>query len=139
MSFADIQFIDVDPITRLVKFIIKPKKVTGISKLIQIVIFSLLNVPGRDILDPDKGGGLPSLIGSNMDANDTTEIFADIVQRVKKSQSEITAAQVGLNEDPEEKLQELQIVKIEQGTNVDEIFVRIRIINEAGRASEVVV
>lgn len=139
MSFADIQLIDVDTETRLVRFVLKPKKLTGISKLIQIVVLSLLNVPGRDVLDPDKGGGLPSLVGNNIDPNDATEIFAEVVQRVKKSQAEIIAAQVGLDEEPEEKLQELQIVEIKQGANIDEIFVRIRVINEAGRTSDIVV
>lgn len=139
MSFADIQLIDVDEVTRLVRFVLKPKKVTGISKLIQVVVLSLLNVPGRDVLDPDKGGGLPALIGYNFGIDDTTEIFAEVAQRVKKSQGEIIAAQVGLNDDPEEKLQELQIVEIKQGANADEIFVRIRVINEAGRTSDIVV
>lgn len=139
MSFSDLQLIDVDEITRVVSFGIKPKKVTGISKLIQIVVLSLLNVPGRDVLDPDKGGGLPALIGYNIDLNDSTEIFAEVVQRVKKTHSEVVAAQIGLDEEPEEKLQELQIVEIKQGTNADELFVRIRIVNEAGRTADIVV
>lgn len=139
MSFADIQVIQVDTITRLVSFKLTPKKVTGISKLIQVVVLSLLNVPGRDVLDPDKGGGLPALLGFNIDLNDSTELFGEVVQRVKKAQAEILAAQVGLNENPEEKLQELQIVELKQGTNADELFVRIRVVNEAGRTADIVV
>ena len=139
MSFADIQIIDVHPTTRVVSFVMKAKKITGISKLIQIVVLSLLNVPGQDVLDPDLGGGLPSLIGSNINPNDSTEIFADVVQRIKKCQREVIDAQIGLNEDPEEKLQELQIVSIDNGTNLDEIFVRIRVINELGRTTDIVV
>lgn len=138
MSFADIQVIDVHPQTRVVSFVIKPKKLTGISKLIQLVVLSLLNVPGQDVLDPDRGGGLPSLLGSNISPNDSTEIFADVVQRVKKSQREIIDAQIGLNDDPEEKLQEIQIVSIDNG-NIDEIFIRLRIVNELGRATDIVV
>src|SRR5262249_27114815 len=114
-------------------------KVTGISKLIQIVVLSLLNVAGKDVLDPDKGGGLPALLGYNFSVDDTTELFGEVVQCVKKTQSEVIAAQVGLNEDPEERLQELQIVEIKQGTNADEILVRIRIINEAGRTADIMV
>ncbi len=60
------------------------------------------------------------------------------MQRVKKSQKEIIEAQVGLNEDPEERLQELQIVSITQGASADEVFVKIRVINEAGRTADVV-
>lgn len=138
MSFADIQVIDIDQASRRVYFALRPKKVTGISKLIQVVVLSLLTVPGRDVLDPDKGGGLPALVGSNIDPNDSTEIFGEVVQRVKKSQKEIIEAQVGLNEDPEERLQELQIVSITQGASADEVFVKIRVINEAGRTADVV-
>lgn len=138
MSFADIQVINVDQTSRRVFFKLYPKKVTGISKLIQIVVLSLLTVPGRDVLDPDLGGGLPSLVGSNIDPNDSTELFGEVAQRVKKAQKEIISAQVGLNEDPEEKLQELQIVSISQGSSADEVFVRVRVINEAGRTADVV-
>jgi hypothetical protein len=139
MSFADIQVIDVDPITRRVVFGVKPKRITGVSKLIQIVVLSLMTVPGRDVLDPEKGGGLPAMIGMNIDPNDSTEVFAEIAQRVKKSQAEIVAAQIGLDEDPEAKLQDLQIVSIQKGETPDEVLVRIRVINEAGRASDIVV
>ncbi len=138
MSFADIQVINVDQTSRRVFFKLYPKKVTGISKLIQIVVLSLLTVPGRDVLDPDLGGGLPALVGSNIDPNDSTELFGEVAQRVKKAQKEIISAQVGLNEDPEEKLQELQIVSISQGSSADEVFVRVRVINEAGRTADVV-
>src|ERR1035437_8727645 len=127
MSFPDIQVIDVDPKTRHIFFVVRAKKLTGISKLVQIVVLSLLNVPGRDALDPNLGGGLPSLLGSNISPSDSTEIFGDVAQRVKKTEAEVIAAQIGLNDDPEERLQELQIVSIEQGAGADEIFVKIRI------------
>lgn len=135
----DIQVIDVDPDTKKVFFKIYAKKVTGIYKLIQIVVLSLLNVPGRDILDPEKGGGLPSLIGSNIDANDSTEVYADIAQRVAKTETEIITDQIGLNDAPSEKLKELKIIEIKQGEQINEILLRLRVINQEGRASDIVV
>lgn len=135
----DIQFIDVDPDTRVVKFILKPKKVRGISKLIQIIVYSLLNTPGRDVLDPDKGGGMLDLLNSNIDPNDSNEVFADVVRRIKKSESEIIKDQIGVNDPPEEKLSELQIVDLQRGEQIDEISVRIRVVNQAGQASDIVV
>lgn len=139
MSFPDIQMIDVDQITRRVSFKMTSKTITGISKLIQIVVLSLMTVPGRDVLDPEKGGGLPAMIGMNIDPNDSTEIYAEIAQRIKKTQKEVIDAQLGIDDDPEEKLQELQIVSIVKGESIDEVLVRLRIINEAGRASDIVV
>jgi phage baseplate assembly protein W len=136
----DIQVIDVDQTTRRVSFVLKPKKVTGISKLIQIVVLSLMNVPGRDVLDPDKGGGLPSLVGANIDPNDSTEIYAEIAQKIRKSETEIISDQVGIGDPPSEKLAELQILDIRRSdVNIDEIFVRIRVINQEGRATDIVV
>jgi hypothetical protein len=135
----DIQVIDVEPGTNKVFFVIKAKKLTGIYKLIQIVVLSLLNTPGKDVLDMDKGAGFPSLAGSNIDPNDSTEIFADIAQRVRKSESEIIADQIGVDDPASEKLSELQIIDITEGATADEIFVRLRIINQEGRASDIVV
>jgi hypothetical protein len=136
----DIQVIDIDPETRKVFFVLKPKKLIGIYKLIQIVILSLMNVSGRDVLDPPKGGGLPALVGSNIDPEDSTEIYADIAQRIRKTENEIISDQVGIGDPPSEKLAELQIVDIRRSdVNIDEVFVRIRIINQEGRATDIVV
>ena len=135
----DIQVIDVDPVTRKVFFTLKAKKVTGIYKLIQIVILCLMNTPGRDILDPSKGAGLPTLVGSNIDPNDSTELYGDIAQKINKAEAEIIASQVGINDPSSEKLAELQILDINSGVKADEIFIRLRIINQEGRASDVVV
>ena len=135
----DIQVIDVDPITRQVSFTLKARKVTGISKLIQIVVLSLMNTPGRDVLSPDKGAGLPSLVGSNIDVNDSTELYGEIAQRVRKSEREIIADQIGINDPASEKLAELRIINIEQGETLDQILVTIRVINQEGLATDITV
>lgn len=135
----EIQLIDIHPITRLVTFTLKPKRLSGIYKLIQVVILSLLNVPGKDVLDPDEGGGLPALIGTNFDPNDSDEAFGEIARRVRKSEQEIIDQQIGIEEDPEARLVSIQIINIENAENLDGIRSRLRIINEAGQASDVVV
>lgn len=133
----DIQLIDIDPESRVVSFKVFPAKLTGISLLIQVVVLSILNIPGKDILNPERGGGLPALVGGNIDVEDSTELVADITARVSKSEAEIIEAQVGLNVPAEESLRELRILDISQGVNLDEVFLRLRIINENGRASDV--
>lgn len=133
----EIQIIDREPDTGKIFFKLKAKKLTGISKLVQIVVLSLMNVPGQDVLDPDKGGGLPALLGSNIDPNDSVEVLAEIARRVRKTEQEIIDFQIGVNDSPEEKLRELRILGIENG-NPDEIFVRLRVINELGQATDVV-
>lgn len=134
----EIQLIERDHRTGRISFVLKAKKLTGISKLVQVVVLSLLNVPGQDVLDPSKGGGLPTLVGSNIDPNDSTEIFAEVAMRIRKSEQEIIDDQIGINDPPEEKLRELRIIGIDRGGSPDEIFVRIRVVNEAGQATDVV-
>ena len=135
----DIQLISVDPITKLATVTMQPKTVTGIMKLMQVVVLSLLTVPGKDALDPDKGGGLPELIGMNISVNDSTEIFSEVATRVAKTQAEVIASQVGLDLIPSEKLKEIQIVSLDQSQAIDEVAVRLRIINELRQTSDVVV
>jgi phage baseplate assembly protein W len=134
----DLQIYNVDPETNKVTFVVKPRKVSGISKLIQIVLLSLLNNPGKDVLDPDKGGGLEELVGFNINPKDSTVIFAEVSRRIKKSEREILEDQIGSSDTPTEKLRELQLVDITEG-NIDQINVRVRIINQAGQTSDVTV
>jgi hypothetical protein len=139
MSFADIAVIKVDPNTRRVSFKLQNKKLSGIDKLVQIVVLSLLESSGQDVLDPDRGGGLNTLVGSNFDPSDPTEILGEVAHRVRKSEKEIIESQLGLDESPESKLSEIQIMGLEQSENIDEVFVRIRIINEVGQISDLAV
>ena len=139
MSSYEIQVLTVDPVSREESFQISSRKVTGISKLVQIVVLSLLSVEGKDALDPGKGGGLPSLISSNIDPNDSTEIFAEIARRVRKTEQEILEDQLGSADTADEKLREIQIVGVEKGASDDVIFVRLRVINERGQVFDAVV
>lgn len=135
----DIKIIEADPNTGKVRFKIGSKLVSGKDLLTQVVVLSLLNVPGRDILDPDEGGGIPEMIGMNIDATDSTEVVAEVTRRIKKTQSEVLIAQAGLDLTAEEKLKELYIAGIREGESIDEILVTIRIVNEAGRITDIVV
>ena len=137
MSTGDIQIIDVDPITRKVTFVLKPAILTGLAKLVQIVVLSLLDVPGQDFLYPDQGGGMPTLLSQNVDLDDSSELIADIHRMVRKTEAEVIENQVGIQDSPEEKLRELKVLSVTQ-TDLDEVGIKIRIINEAGRATDVV-
>lgn len=134
----DLQVIDVDPNTRKVFFVIKAKQIKGISKLVQIVVLSLMNSPERDVLDPELGSGVTDMIGTNIDPNNSTEAFGDIAQAIKKIETEIINAQIGVNDPAEEKLANIQIMGMENG-DADEILVKLRVINQSGQISDVVV
>ena len=136
---TDLQVIEVDQTTRVVRFVVQPRKLSGISKLIQIVVLSLMNVPDQDVLDPGKGGGFPEMIGMNINPKDSTDLFAEVARRIKKSESEILDDQIGLDDPPDEKLRELQIINISEGNAIDEVFIKIRVINQEGQTSDLVV
>jgi len=135
---VDISLLKIDGITRKVTLEVGSKTVSGLTKLLQIVVLSLLNNPGRDILDPDRGAGIRDMIGMNFDPTDLTEILAELTQRIRKSEKEILADQVGLNVISSEKLREIKIISVSPGDALDEIAARIRIINELGQQSDVV-
>lgn len=134
----DISLLQIDESTRRVTLQMSPKPVTGLTKLMQIVVLSLLNSPGRDILNPEKGAGIPDMIGMNFDPTDLSDILGEITRRVRKSEEEILQDQVGLNPPANEKLREIKIISVSPGEALDEVAARIRIINELGQQSDVV-
>ena len=134
----DVQCIFVDPVTKRASLKLGSKILTGAPKLLQIVVLSLLNIPGKDALDPGQGGGFPAMIGGNFDPSDETELFSEVVRRVKKSQKDILESQVGLNIIPDEKLLELHVVSITGNPGGDSADVKLRLISESGRTQDVV-
>lgn len=117
-----------------------PQKVSGLDKLIQIVLLALLNDPGRSAFYPKEGSGLPSLIGSNVSSEDSTEVIAEASEKVDKIEAEILESQSELeNEDPSERLREIIILNAESGVNIDEILVKLKVISEAGDESNLVI
>lgn len=134
----DISLLKIDESTRAVSLELSSKVVTGLTKLVQVVVLSLLNSPGRDILDPDRGSGIPDMVGMNYDPLDLSEVVSDLTSRIRKSETEILADQVGLNAPASEKLREIKIISVGPGTSLDEVVARIRVINELGQQSDVV-
>jgi len=134
----DIQLVAIDPLTKMASLKVSPKTVKGLTKLIQIVVLSLLNTPGKDILDPERGGGIPEMIGMNIDPGDLSEVLSEVTRRVKKSEAEIIKDQIGLELPVDERLREIKIVNVGHGTLATEVLVRIRVVNELGQQSDVV-
>lgn len=134
----DISLIYIDPITRVLSFKVGVFPLTGIMKLVQIVVLSLLNISGKDVLNPEDGGGLPDLIGWGPDASADNEILGEVVRRLYKTEVEISNYQTGLDLPPDEKLKTLKVLELTR-PSADEIQVRIRVINELGRTIDMVI
>lgn len=110
-----------------------PQKVSGLDKLVQAVFLAILNDPGRNVFTPQEGSGLPSLIGSNISVEDSSEVIAEVSEKIDKIEEELLDAQTGLeNEEPSERLRELSVISVESGINIDEILLKFKIVSEAG-------
>lgn len=138
----DYQVIAIDSVTRKVSLAppMPPKKIEGLTKLVQIVYLALLTNPGRNTLYPARGSGLLSLIGSNLDLTDETEIIADVSERLEKIKIEIIEAQSSLeNETNSERIRDIIILRVEAGAQIDEIEVVFRLISEAGEVAQFII
>lgn len=134
----DISLIQIDPLTRQVSLKLGHQTIKGMSKLVQMVVLSLLNTPGKDILDPTAGAGILEMMGMNYDPSDLSDILAELTRRVKTTEVEVIANQVGLDLAPEERLRSLAVVSVSPGIALDEVAARIRVINDLGQQSDVV-
>ena len=137
----DFKVIKIDERTRRVTIepnLINPKKVSGLKKLIQVVILAIFNDPGRNVFTPSAGSGLPSLIGSNINPADPTEALADVTERLEKIRDEILENQNTLeNEESSERLADLQVLSVDTGVQIDEVIVKLKLISEAGNQTTI--
>ena len=135
----DIALLQVDPNTNQISLKLGHQTVKGMSKLVQIVVLSLLNTPGKDILDPEMGAGILEMMGMNYNPSDLGDILAELTRRVRKTETEILANQIGIELVSEEKLKTLSIISLGPGGSIDEVAARIRVVNELGQQSDVVI
>lgn len=116
-----------------------PKKISGIDKLIQTVVLAIFNTPGRDVFNPERGSGLPDLIGTNFNPNDPQEATAEVTERIEKIREEIIEDQNALTEEsPSELLADLQVLSVDTGINIDSLEVELRLISQSGQSSTIV-
>ena len=107
-----------------------PEFVEGIDKLVQIVTLVLLTNPGRSIFEPGKGGGIRSLIGSNIDPDQPEELFADVRLMIERTRDFVQQTQVNTGRPPSERLKDLQLVDIVLNEDSDQVEILLGVINE---------
>jgi hypothetical protein len=135
----DISLLQLDPDTGEITIKMQSRVVYGVQKLLQLVILSLLNKPGKDIITPERGSGLLDMVAGNYDPSDIPEIAAELTQKIRKTEVEVIQAQTGRSVPPNERLKEVTILSINQGETIDQIWVRIKVTNELGQSAEAVV
>src|SRR5687767_12181383 len=69
----------------------KTKKVDGVLKLVQLFTKWVLQSPGSDIFNPNRGGGLQQIVGQVATSRDMQPVFASITRAVNTTVSQIRA------------------------------------------------
>lgn len=126
---SDIRIVSRDPDTGVLSIGISrpPQYVSGIDLVVQAVVLDLLASTGRDIVEPQAGGNLRSLIGSSVEFDDEAEIYAEIRLMVTNTERNIIQLQNTSSRPANEKLARLDLIDVvpdEQNSQV-EIILRI--------------
>lgn len=139
----DIKIVHRDPTTgRLtIKIGTPPKLATAQERLVQNFVVMLVNHPGQDVESPKDGGGLPSLIGQrNINPEDPGEMMSELNLVLDATKRKVIEYQIAMAYDePESKLRDVQVVGLELGTNIDELELKLRLVSEAGLATDIIV
>jgi phage baseplate assembly protein W len=71
-----------------------PSKVSGIQRLVQRFALMMLTTPGSDIVNPELGGGLQTLLGKTLNGkNQGTGIQSVVQQSISKTENDIKSLQ----------------------------------------------
>jgi hypothetical protein len=141
MAAGDLKVLIQDPNTGALTLGLSrpPEYVSGIDKLVQIVVLEILNNGGRSIFRPGAGGGLRALLGTNTDYDDVSELFSDVQVTLARVEENIKRAQVTTSRPPSERLSQLQIVDIVPDEPNLAVEVYLGVVNEEQDLAQAVV
>jgi hypothetical protein len=78
----------------------KTRTVHGVLKLVQLFTKWMLQSPGSDIYNPERGGGLQAMVGKMVSTRKMDPILTSITQAVQNTTQQIRAAQVTMSQLP---------------------------------------
>lgn len=111
----------------------KTKTVEGIQKLMQLFIKWLLQSPGSDIFNTDRGGGLQELIGKITDSRRMDGIVGVLTRSIQNTVSQIRTAQINTPQLPlSERLLSAELIDFDVFSEHMEIRARIALQSLAG-------
>lgn len=131
-----------DPTTGIMTFGIPavPKILTGLDKLVQIVVLSFLSNPGKNILTPNEGSGFRADIGQyNVTDPSGSDIKALAIQRTSAVQLEVISRQDPNSGTPDERLKSLILRDFAYDSDTSTALLRVQIIAESGATTDVLV
>lgn len=137
----DIRIIQFDPVTGLASLGLgnNPQEITGIDLLAQIVAISYLKNPGQDVIAPVEGSGIRQDIGqTSVTTPDQATML--VMQRTKTVENEVLTRQAAAGVvDPTEKLKSLTVLDIASNLQEAQVVASIKIVNEVGDTTQILV
>jgi len=111
----------------------KTKTISGILKLTQLFVKWLLQSPGSDIQNPNRGGGLQELIGQVTDSRRMDGIVSIMTRSIQNTVGQIRSAQINVPNLPlSERLLSAELIDFDTYAEQMEIRARIQLISLAG-------
>jgi len=112
----------------------KTRKVEGLLKLMQLFIKWLLQTPGSDIFNPERGGGLLALAGDLGSGTRVDTIMGAVTRAVDSTVSQMRATQINAIGLPlTEQLLSAEIMDFDIFERQMEARVKVQLVSMAGR------
>lgn len=114
----------------------KTRTITGVLKLLQLFVKWLLQSPGSDIYNPDRGGGLQKLAGKVMVSKRMENLLSTITRSVERTTSQIRSAQIATANLPsDERLLSATVADVDIFPDRSEVRVKIRLTTVLGNTA----
>lgn len=114
----------------------KTRTVEGVQKLLQLFTKWILQTPGSDIFNPDRGGGLQELAGQALTTRNMDSIIATVSRAVENTSSQIRSAQIKFPQLPlSERLLAASVIDLDVFEKQMEARLRVSLQSMAGPAA----
>ena len=111
----------------------KTKTVEGILKLMQLFVKWLLQSPGSDVFNTERGGGLQEMVGRITDSRRMDGIIGVLTRAIQNTTSQIRSAQINTARLPlSERLLSADLIDFDVFSEHMEIRARIKLTSLAG-------
>lgn len=113
-----------------------PKRISGIEKVSQVFIKTLMTYRGTDVVSSTRGTEFPSFTGTrNLQVSDLTEISADIRDAISDAESQAKSILNVPTEGLTSQLDSVQIINVDQFE--DSTNINVRLITKAGETAPI--
>jgi hypothetical protein len=111
------------------------RPLSGVERVVQLFVFTLLTSPGSYILDQSKGGGLMDVMRRGGGAQ-ASVVLPDVVASIRKTETDIKNMQAGLSLPAEELLLAVNVIdtSIRSSDQAINVFVELVTLNGSRRA-----